>query len=394
MAWSRKYRSLHDCRPTPEQERLLKAALSPIETARTQYQEWHRDSGGDQVQLRSFKFLPFLYPRAAELEIVENRRAQIEELYRGNQLRNLQLLNTVSVVLEEINAAGIPVIALKGLVLTEHYYQDRGLRFVEDFDFMVPVTQVERTVRILVARGWQSAEQLSPETLRKRTGLSLQNATGQKIDLHWHLVNRVGLVPQSPHLFWAQSVQTTLADVPCRILSPTDQLFHIAINGLRRGSPPRLVWVADALMILKKQPIDWNRLLLLAANFEQTLLLAAALNYLRDNFDASIPQAFLAELCERTISQEERLSFLIWVREARGGIFSRLRFFYVRFEYKRRTGDLAGYFSKLLRPYRGTNALFTFCNVALKTLSICFRPKRSTAMAPRNAVALPQQSPG
>ncbi len=393
MAWSWKYRSLHDCRPTPEQERLLKAALSPIETARTQYQEWDRSWGGDQVQLRSFKFLPFLYPRAAELGISENRRAQIEELYRGNQLRNLQLLNTVSAILEEINAAGIPVIALKGLVLTEHYYQDRGLRFVEDFDFMVPVTQAERILGILLARGWQPAQELSPEMLCKRTGLSLQNATGQKIDLHWHLVNRVGLVQQSPHLFWGQSVQTTVGGVTCRILSPTDHLFHIAINGLRRGSPPRLVWVADALIILQKQPIDWNRLLLLAAHFERTLLLAAALNYLRDNFDASIPQQFLSELGEGSVSSEERLSFLIWVREGRGGILSRLRFYYVRFEYKRQTGDLAGYFSKLLRPYRSPSIWRTFFNVARKTLSICFRSGGAPEAASRNAVPLPEQSP-
>jgi hypothetical protein len=61
--------------------------------------------------------------------------------------------------------------------------------------------------------------------------------------------------------FRAAAEPVTFQGNRLRILSPTDQLLHVCGHAARWGEVPAIRWVADAVLILREGPIDWQRFL-------------------------------------------------------------------------------------------------------------------------------------
>jgi len=92
---------------------------------------------------------------------------------------------------------------------------------------------------------------------------------------------------------------TTLA------LNPTDQLLHVCVNATRWENAPQIRWVADAVTIISKGGIDWDRLRAQALKLGLVLPLRETLHYLHFEHDAPIPRYLLDELQRTAVTRFE-----------------------------------------------------------------------------------------
>lgn len=79
----------------------------------------------------------------------------LQKSYRTNALRNLKLYHQLIELLKALQAAEIPVIVLKGSYLGQAVYSHPALRFMVDFDLMVPEEALEATLEILATLGYR-----------------------------------------------------------------------------------------------------------------------------------------------------------------------------------------------------------------------------------------------
>src|SRR5204863_7062817 len=139
--------------------------------------------------------------------------------------RNLLLLHELGLCLQQLSAARVEVIVLKGAALAQAVYRDLSLRPMGDVDLLVRRADVATTTHLLAQQGYVPvraethpgalAEHESELTFRK------PGRVDAYIDLHWTLFD-------SPYYqdriamdwFWNTAQPVSIAGVPTLMLGP------------------------------------------------------------------------------------------------------------------------------------------------------------------------------
>lgn len=300
--------------PTDQQAWCLRAALLPGEKGLA---AWRRATAAiDPVQLdeASRSLLPLVY---RNLVHSGGRPEGIEELRRHYLLtwsQNLRLYHGVLPLLQAYEQAGIDAIVLKGLALIARFYRDPGLRPMGDVDVLVPASRVEQATTLAVALDWQPRHRLTRAFRRVKHAGPLDHPAGLACDLHWRIFEEAGASGADEELR-AAAEPVVFQGHRLRVLSPTDQLFHVCGHAARWGPVPPIRWVADAVTILREGPMDWPRFVAHAVGRRFVLRMRSMLAYLREGYDVAIPSAVEADLARQPISTLERLEYRVRGRE-------------------------------------------------------------------------------
>jgi hypothetical protein len=199
---------------------------------------------------------------------------------------------------------------LKGAALGTCYYQDPGSRPMDDFDVMVPFERARDAIAVLRAAGWTPYD-AQPEAAVLRHHAEPFSAPGDReLDLHWHLQWEA----VNDATAWSAALPITIAGVMSKRLHPADQLVHVCVHGSTSNEVAPIRWIADAVSILRDQAdgFDWSRLIEQASERRLTITMIASLSYLREAFDADVPEVALRSLRQRPSSRTER-----WAHRAR-----------------------------------------------------------------------------
>ena len=99
---------------------------------------------------------PLLYAGSTENHSWPSEIATwIEYQYAQNRRRVTRMVEELSVILAAFARSGIPVMPLKGLVLTELVYEDIGLRPMNDLDLLLAPSDFEAGERLLAELGYE-----------------------------------------------------------------------------------------------------------------------------------------------------------------------------------------------------------------------------------------------
>ncbi|MBZ5724952.1 MAG: nucleotidyltransferase family protein [Acidobacteriia bacterium] len=295
--------------PTPLQEQVLLAGLGDGTEGSRALRAASSAGGEDALDDACLALLPLLYRRWAGSEselVLAGKKAHLA-VWRQNQDRLLHLASLVG----DFEAAGIPVLVLKGAALVLRHYRDAGLRSMRDFDVLVHERDLDAAIGRLERAGYAAEGNYRKcDVLRRmRVGHAWQFSRGdQSCDLHWRPVVRC-YSPEVTRLFWQGAESVTAADRAVRVPSPTEQLFHVCVHGLQWDWVPQVRWIADALTVLG-EPIDWDRLCHLAEAAAMRVRLSRALRYLQVRFAAPVPEGLaerLAGMAPRWEQREYRL---------------------------------------------------------------------------------------
>lgn len=212
---------------------------------------------------------------------------------------NGRLADTLFEVLAALDAAGVPAMPVKGLVIADELYGDVAARPCADLDVLVRPADLARARAVLADRGFaQRAAPRYKALVHQFHDPAWGRGIGAdhiRLELHWALWadsdRRLGATG-----LWDRSRTTTLLDRPIRTLSLEDTLLHLAIH--RTRSALRLRWVVDIAELLRRHAatLDWDAYLdrarVAGARTSSWMVLSLA----HDLLDGPVPAAVLRAL--------------------------------------------------------------------------------------------------
>lgn len=187
------------------------------------------------------------------------------------RLKNSYLMTTVlgmekmaafKAVAEELEKSGVDVIVLKGVALAETMYGDIGLRPFGDVDLLVKESDWPEIVRILREKEYYSLGeeyvQLPPKLTKYDTLAHMQYMSGRIcLEFQFDLLT-LGIGMRDIDGVWKRARKATVAGASVLVLSPEDQLLHLAVHANRHGCM-QLKWLVDIAETLRQSTdIDWD----------------------------------------------------------------------------------------------------------------------------------------
>lgn len=279
--------------PDPLQRLLLRACLGTGESAIAAWREWQGRIALDDIDYASLRLIPLLSHQLRQAGVEHPDLGRYRGIYRKSWYENQVLFRLAAQVTQLCQAAGIPVLVLKGVPLAHFYYAETALRPMTDFDFLVRPHQAEAARVALQGAGWILTSNQHP--VRGSKEWSFTHPDGGTIDLHWRL-GATSFARDAEDAYWRDAEKFSLNGIATLTLCPTDHFFHACVHGVPANWMAPFRWMTDAMMILRKREIDWDRLLALAQSHRVTFLLRHALHYLRTQLDAPIPDEILERI--------------------------------------------------------------------------------------------------
>lgn len=283
---------------------LLRAGLSPAPDAVTAWQHWWDLAGGlDGLDAGEFRLLPLVYRnlKAAGLE-EPSQLGRLQGIYRQTWYRNRIAEARLFEVLDICERADIDAMVLKGMALVALAYGEQGVRPMNDIDLLVHGRDFRRAIAELQSLGWKFAQGNPGEELRFGRlfhAVLLRHPSGVELDLHRHILEESNW-PGADKNLWQRGRAAELAGRHMRTLEPADHLIQVIVHGTRWDPVPPIRWIPDSVLLIRRQAIDWDLVVSESIRRGVTLAVAAALHFLRESFEPSIP----ADVGERLATAE------------------------------------------------------------------------------------------
>lgn len=210
--------------------------------------------------------LSLVYHRLRALEfrgVPGTIRRRLTDTFGVNAIRNELLTKELISVLTQLEAAGVPVIPLKGIVLAESVYGDSALRVCADLDVLIQPKHLQECLRILCSYGYQD-RLADPAFVRlvSRYGkdCALMREEGR---LTYPLQIHCGLIcggPAERDLLadvWREATPRPFHSAPAHAMSAEWEFLYLAAHAARHGMFP-FKWLVDLDWLLVRGALDWK----------------------------------------------------------------------------------------------------------------------------------------
>src|SRR5215472_5797915 len=214
-------------------------------------------------EARRYDIFPMLYHNLQAFDfagVPDAVRVDLGRIFAGNALRNEILGQELAGVLVRLGSAGTPVIALKGIALTEALYGDIALRTCADIDLLVLPKHMTEAFNLLVSYGYEpefSEPQLLNLLSRYGKDCSLVRHDGGRahpLELHCGLIWGGPLERHLLDEIWSDAQPIKFRGVMALAMRSDWQFLYLALHAARHG-PPSLKWLLDLDRLCRAQPI-------------------------------------------------------------------------------------------------------------------------------------------
>jgi Uncharacterised nucleotidyltransferase len=263
--------------PTALQLELLRVALWEPEAAVATWKRLRPEFVIDDVWDReTYLLLPLVYRKLATLEIDDPVLPRLKGLHRREWYQNQVRLSRLADALGRFERAGVDTMVLGDVPLAVRDYGDLGARPIDHLEVLVPSSRVADASQLLDADAWTP-----------------RDSDGVVVELRSHLgepFRLPGRELQPEDDFWRAAETIEVAGARTRTLNASDQLMHVIVDGLATRKDARVLWVADAFVVLGgARGIDWDRFVKQAESRRLSLLMGVALEYLSETLHAPMP---------------------------------------------------------------------------------------------------------
>lgn len=302
-------------RPGPLLRLLLRAAL--LEPARAT-DAWRRCRDRLDLALTddaARRLAPQLYRNLRAAGVRDARVDALRDAHLKTWSRNRLRFRQLATLIGQLGDAGIEVLVLKGGALVPLAYGDHGARPMSDFDVLVQRDDVPRTMRLLRARGWTPTLADAPSLVEYRHANELAHPSGQRLDLHWSVLQE-SCAPGASDDFWRAAEPLVLEGRETRTLCPADMLLHVCVHGARWSPVQPAAWIADAALLLRAQGerVDWTRFVTQARRLRLVVPARRALRCLHDCLDLTPPEGVVQDLAAAPASLGEHVEHAVKTR--------------------------------------------------------------------------------
>jgi len=228
--------------PSPKGEGLEEAELQAIDALIPKIQDWDYFTS----QLIDRGLAPLFYKKLPQLSnshlIPAHIQTKLRSAYYKTVSRSIMLYGAFKVVVQEYNKAGIQVIALKGMYISEHLYQDIGLRLMSDIDLLVREEDGEQCLKLLESLGYSAMPfQKNISEFTDSVGIESFHESGEahyrpmlkgevSVEIHTKLQNTSEHYQQSLTDIWENAKAVTINGMPAMALDNYNLLIHLCLH--------------------------------------------------------------------------------------------------------------------------------------------------------------------
>lgn len=231
--------------------------------------------------------------RAPETNLPARVRQALQQRSAACRMHAVRLASLLMQVLKDFNQADIPLIPLKGPLLSLELYGDLGMRHSLDIDIMVAVEDMPRAHARLEEMGW--LVHVRPTFSPRHTEMFL------KIHHHmiyWHPLHLCFLELHWRTHFealdrtagqWARSAELAWNGIRYRALSRTDLTLHLCEHGSGHAWF-RSKWLSDLARVYAMDYVDWNEAYQTASAVGVENSLLQGLRLLKELYGLPLPE--------------------------------------------------------------------------------------------------------
>jgi len=231
--------------------------------------------------------------RAPRVHIPEQVKRELQKRSDVCRLQAMLHLQLLAGVLKGLNHSGIPVMPLKGPLLSLALYEDAGLRQSKDLDILVLQKEIPQTQECLEKMGWRLGAEyfsLSPRqweaTIRHEPHIGyVHPQQGCQLELHWC---NLWYSPQGTEQHWARSRTSELSGSSYRAMSHADLAMYLCSHG---GGHRwfRAKWLGDLARMHCNGQVDWPEMLAYARTVGQERPVLLGLQLLSECYELAFP---------------------------------------------------------------------------------------------------------
>lgn len=268
-------------RPGRRDLQLLRAALLAPHDAAAAWRAVRPQVDIDHLPGEPHRLLPLIARNLTAAGEDDPDLGRLKGVYQKTWYRNQTLVAAVAGLLPLLGEANIEVVVLRGLAVLGHY-GDAGLRQMRDADLLVAPEQRGAALDVLADQGWQPL----PGDPRPHHPVTLRNGEGLLCTLHVTPTKNLVIDPASPHRtagVWDAAGPAELGSAVVTVPNSADLVLLAVLDGARVGSWSTLRWIADAVVVLRRDgQFDWDLLIARAEQWRAALHLGGALSTLEE----------------------------------------------------------------------------------------------------------------
>ncbi len=217
-----------------------------------------------------YKKLPLL---SSSFQLPEHVKIKLQQAYYKTLSRNTILYEHFRKIAEAFSLQHIPIIALKGVYVSEWLYQDIGLRQFSDIDLLIKEENALACLAILEKMGYTSSAIVSKshlsnfilsnfETDNEIVHYPPRILNGVSIEIHIKLFRSAEKYNLNIHELWEQSIPANINNINVRALTTYDLLIHLILhlNKHFQGGKVQFTSFNDVTNLIERfaDTIDWN----------------------------------------------------------------------------------------------------------------------------------------
>jgi hypothetical protein len=172
---------------------------------------------------------PLLYPVIKDISSPQHISCELKETWKINTIKtalylNMQILQ-LSKVFQSFNDTGVPVIALKGLIL-RNLYPNPDLRTMGDADILVHKEDLDKVRTILTQMDYIETKEPTP------AHIAFVHKKYCPIEVHWTLADDryLGAISNFEETVWDRAVEIKIGSASVLCLCTEDFLMHLCIH--------------------------------------------------------------------------------------------------------------------------------------------------------------------
>ncbi len=212
---------------------------------------------------------PMVYKALRDLPIPDAAAKRLRSTYEVSVASSLAQSGELARVASLLQQQSVPVVAIKGPLLSQYLYGDLGSRTSGDIDLLAKREHIVQVRRILVSNGYRvkTTEHWDSTSacLRSRENeMSFICPSGVSVDVHWRLIPRYFSSPVDAFDAWANLAPVNLAGCCVQTLPPESIFLFLCAHGSKHMFE-RLGWICDvARFLMITSDLDWRRIMILA----------------------------------------------------------------------------------------------------------------------------------
>ncbi len=231
-----------------------------------------------------YRLLPAAWKRLRALGISDPLDAKLRGIYRQAWFLNQIHADSLQSVCRLFSRAAIDVMVSKGLALSLFYFEDFGMRPMDDVDIIVRSADFDRALATLKSDGWTVSAPFK-EADSDIHAIELRKGVMHAIDLHRRATSLEAVSPDAERI-WKSAEPKTIRGAAFFIPSPAELFLQTCVHAMTLGPVSGIRWIPDAFKIIERRADDVlrGRPWLLAQERGVTVLLSAAVRHLLDHY--------------------------------------------------------------------------------------------------------------